>query len=43
VHSQKPEDFRRIIETLYTHGDKIELFARSEVNGWKAWGNERSR
>lgn len=39
-HSEKPEEFRQIIDTLYTHGKKIELFARKEVEGWKAWGNE---
>lgn len=40
VHSQKPEEFRKIIDTLYTHGNKIELFARVKVEGWNIWGNE---
>lgn len=39
-HSEKPEEFRTIIESLYTHGQKIELFARSEHDGWESWGNE---
>jgi N6-adenosine-specific RNA methylase IME4 len=39
-HSEKPEEFRDIIETLYTRGRKIELFARSVNEGWEAWGNE---
>lgn len=39
-HSTKPEEFRRIIDTLYTHGKRIELFARREVEGWERWGNE---
>ena len=39
-HSQKPEQFREIIDTLYTWGPKIELFARRQVPGWDAWGNE---
>lgn len=39
-HSEKPERFRDIIETLYTKGRKIELFARGERHGWKSWGNE---
>lgn len=39
-HSEKPEEFREIIDTLYTHGNKIELFARISANGWEAWGNE---
>ena len=39
-HSKKPEEFRDIIDTLYTHGNKIELFARRPVEGWEVWGNE---
>lgn len=39
-HSEKPEQFRKIIDTLYTNGRKIELFARTSAKGWKAWGNE---
>ena len=39
-HSAKPEEFRTIIETLYTWGPRVELFARSERPGWVAWGNE---
>jgi len=42
VHSQKPEEFRKIIETLYTWGNKIELFARKRTNGWDVWGNQLS-
>jgi len=39
-HSEKPAEFRQIIDTLYPHGKRIELFARSEAEGWCAWGNE---
>lgn len=40
-HSQKPEEFRQIIDTLYTRGERIELFRRGEApDGWKVWGNE---
>jgi N6-adenosine-specific RNA methylase IME4/ParB-like chromosome segregation protein Spo0J len=39
-HSEKPEEFRQIIDTLYPHGRRIELFARKQVNGWEVWGNE---
>lgn len=39
-HSEKPEEFRNIIDTLYTFGKKIELFARVNQPGWEAWGNE---
>lgn len=41
-HSEKPEEFRQIIEQLYTYGNKIELFARKSVEGWIAYGNELS-
>jgi len=39
-HSEKPEVFRRIIDTIYPHGKRIELFARKESKGWDSWGNE---
>lgn len=40
THSAKPEQFRRIIERLYPHGKRIELFAREDHDGWKTWGNQ---
>ena len=39
-HSEKPEEFRQIIETLYKYGNKVELFARKKVDGWEVYGNE---
>lgn len=40
-HSEKPAEFVNIIDDLYTHGDRIELFARSaKKEGWLIWGNE---
>lgn len=40
-HSAKPEEFRNIINTLYPHGKKLELFARNEApEGWENWGNQ---
>lgn len=39
-HSEKPEEFRRIIDDLYSYGQRIELFARRQVDGWEAWGNQ---
>jgi len=39
-HSEKPEEFRNIIDTLYTKGNKIELFARKKTDNWTAYGNE---
>jgi N6-adenosine-specific RNA methylase IME4 len=41
-HSEKPEEFRRIIETLYKHGSKLELFARQNHEGWSVYGNQLS-
>lgn len=38
-HSEKPSYFREMIDELYT-GPRIELFARSMVDGWTTWGNE---
>lgn len=40
AHSEKPEVFRETIETLYTHGNKIELFSRKQNDGWTVWGNQ---
>jgi N6-adenosine-specific RNA methylase IME4/ParB-like chromosome segregation protein Spo0J len=40
THSRKPLEFRRMIETLYPFGRRIELFAREKVEGWEAWGNQ---
>jgi N6-adenosine-specific RNA methylase IME4 len=39
-HSQKPEGFRKLIESLYPDKKKIELFAREKIQGWQTWGNE---
>lgn len=41
-HSEKPNQFRTIIESMYPKGKKIELFARKKVDGWVAWGNQIS-
>lgn len=39
-HSVKPEVFRKMIDTMYPNGKRIELFARRKVKGWDRWGNE---
>jgi N6-adenosine-specific RNA methylase IME4 len=39
-HSRKPERFYEIIEALYPHGPRLELFARTKRTGWDSWGNE---
>lgn len=38
-HSEKPEEMRRMIETV-SYGPYIELFARKRVPGWDVWGHE---
>src|SRR6266508_521548 len=40
LHSTKPEEFRNIIDVLYPHGKRLELFARRQVTNWAAYGNE---
>lgn len=39
-HSEKPSEFREIIDTIYPSGNRIELFARAKHEGWATWGNE---
>lgn len=39
-HSEKPKLFREIIDQLYPHGNRIELFARSQTEGWEIYGNQ---
>jgi len=39
-HSEKPNEFREIIKTIYTHGRAIELFSRTNVDGWDTFGNQ---
>lgn len=40
AHSEKPEIFREIIDTLYPYGRRIELFARKRIKGWDVYGNQ---
>ena len=40
-HSEKPEEFRELVDTMYPSGPRVELFRRGEAPaGWKVWGNE---
>lgn len=40
-HSEKPAEFRDLIDRLYTHGRRIELFRRGDApSGWDVWGHE---
>jgi N6-adenosine-specific RNA methylase IME4 len=39
-HSVKPLEFYVIIETLYTHGRRLEIFARQSRDGWDQYGHK---
>jgi N6-adenosine-specific RNA methylase IME4 len=39
-HSKKPSEFYGIIETIYTNGDRLEMFARNPRDGWKGYGHQ---
>ena len=39
-HSEKPAEFRNIIDRLSPGKRKIELFARHKAAGWDAWGKD---
>lgn len=32
-HSVKPEEFRRLIDFMYPHGERLEMFARRGASG----------
>jgi N6-adenosine-specific RNA methylase IME4 len=39
IHSAKPEELRTMIEKV-SYPPYVELFARTKVDKWYAWGNE---
>ena len=39
-HSEKPAEFRGDIVDLCGDVPRIELFARTKIDGWDCWGNE---
>ena len=39
-HSAKPEEVRKRIEEMFPTQNKIELFARTVVDGWDCHGDE---
>lgn len=39
IHSKKPTKMRQMIETV-SYEDRIELFARQQIDGWDCWGKE---
>jgi N6-adenosine-specific RNA methylase IME4/ParB-like chromosome segregation protein Spo0J len=42
-HSAKPDFYREMIERMTPGLPRIELFARSQREGWIAWGNQAQR
>ena len=40
IHSKKPGEARKRIEQLFGDLPRIELFARENIKGWDAWGDE---
>ncbi len=41
-HSEKPEEFRAMIDAMYPNGNRIELFGRKKVEGWQVYGNDEA-
>lgn len=39
-HSEKPGEFRKLIEKHWTSGPYLELFGRERVEGWQVFGND---
>ena len=42
-HSRKLDEVRGWLVDLYGDVPRIELFARTAMPGWTAWGNETER
>lgn len=39
-HSEKPDELYDLLECMYPHRSKLELFCRRPRDGWTVWGNE---
>ena len=39
-HSRKPDEAYELIEGMYPDAVRLELFARTQRDGWTAMGNE---
>lgn len=39
-HSAKPTELYDLIDAMYPHLPKVEMFARSTREGWASWGNQ---
>ena len=42
-HSRKPDIIYLMIQALYPHAKKLDVFSREERIGWDTWGNERDK
>lgn len=42
-HSRKPDALQDRIDAVWPDASKLEVFARQERPGWRAWGNETQR
>lgn len=42
-HSKKPDEVYEMIEKYYPDASKLEMFARSNREGWDAWGNQLNK
>ena len=42
-HSRKPEEIRDRITEMFPTQKKLEMFARTTVDGWDVWGNETDK
>lgn len=40
AHSQKPDEIAKLIERMFPSQEKLELFARTRLENWDAWGLE---
>ena len=44
THSAKPVEFRNMIDQMYPHGERLEMFARGKApKGWNFWGDEANQ
>lgn len=39
-HSAKPAKFYELVERMYPHSEKFEVFSRRQREGWTCWGND---
>lgn len=39
-HSEKPDEFYRLVETMYPNAPRVELFARKRREGWEQYGDQ---